>query len=85
MMPPALKEDFVQPPRTPSKLSESVWRARRDSNLRRFAGVSEAGARSRNPEPSEGSEKHLARPERFELEAVCGGERSGSPQPKSRA
>ena len=28
-----------------------MWCARRDSNLRRLAGVSEAGARSRNPEP----------------------------------
>ena len=26
------------------------WRARRDSNLSRLAGVSEAGARRRNPE-----------------------------------
>ena len=32
-------------------LESAIWRARRDSNLRRFAGVSEAGARSRNPEP----------------------------------
>ena len=29
-----------------------IWSALRDSNLRRFAGVSEAGARSRNPERS---------------------------------
>jgi hypothetical protein len=28
-------------------------------------------------------ERILVRPERFELEALCGRERSGSPQPKS--
>src|SRR6266403_397889 len=32
------------------------WCARRESNLSRFAGVSEAGARRRNPEQSEGSQ-----------------------------
>jgi hypothetical protein len=37
------------------RMLKENWRARRDSNLRRFAGVSGAGARSRNPEPGEGS------------------------------
>ena len=32
----------------------SFWRRERDSNLRRFAGVSQAGACRRNPERSEG-------------------------------
>ncbi len=31
-----------------------IWWARQDLNLSRFAGVSEAGARRRNPESSEG-------------------------------
>jgi hypothetical protein len=57
---------------------EGIWRARRDSNLRRSAGVSAAGARSRNPERSEGSLdddslKRMARPERFELPTYCSG------------
>ena len=48
-------------------------------------GVSEAGVRSRNPEPGVSGEGsgNLVRPERFELEAICRRERSGSPQPKS--
>ncbi len=32
----------------------------------------------------ERNRKELARPERFELEPICGRERSGSPQAKSR-
>jgi hypothetical protein len=32
-----------------------------------------------------GQERNLVRPERFELEAICGRKRSGSPQPKFRA
>jgi hypothetical protein len=35
---------------TNNPVKTEEWCARRDSNLRRFAGVSEAGARSRNPE-----------------------------------
>ena len=59
--------------------------------MSRFAGVSEAGARRRNPERSEGSGEErsvgerMVRPERIELEPFCGRERSGSPQAKSRA
>jgi hypothetical protein len=58
------------------------WCARRDSNLRRLGGVSEAGASCRNPEQSEGSpiasaNETLVRPERFELPTCCsGGNRS---------
>src|SRR5262249_36592856 len=72
---------------------------RKNTKLRRFAGVSAAGARSRNPERSERPDtesadaKTTTRPrkntkrtgELSEVEAVCGRERSGSPQPKSRA
>jgi hypothetical protein len=47
--------------------------------LEAFCGVSEAGARSRNPGRSEGSGECMVRPERFELEAFCGRERSGCP------
>ena len=39
----------------PHAKSLEEWCARRVSNLRRNAGVSEAGARSRNPERSDGS------------------------------
>jgi len=39
-------------------LAGELWRALRDSNLRRFAGV---WARSRNPEQSEGSGRELWR------------------------
>jgi len=42
------------------------WRALRDSNLRRLAGVSAARARSRDPEPQRGI-WDMARPKRFEL------------------
>src|SRR5271165_1787610 len=59
---------------------EKLWRARRDSNLRRLGGVSEAGASCRNPERREGSgvksellEEGLARPERFELPTYSSG------------
>ena len=56
-----------------AKDQKCYWCARRDSNLRRLAGVSEAGARSRNPEPGsgEGSETPLVRPERLELPTLC--------------
>src|SRR5579863_6229464 len=75
-----------QLPRTERK----IWSGRADLNLSRFAGVSAAGARRRNPERSEGSQsprnaEGLVGTGRFELEPFCGRERSGSPQAKSRA
>jgi hypothetical protein len=41
--------------------------------LEAFVGVSEAGARSRNPERSEGSGNCMVRPERFELPTYSSG------------
>src|SRR5215469_8315359 len=70
------------------------WSGRADLNLSRFAGVSEAGARRRNPDPAQrerdpyGNDNlkwKLVGTGRFELEPFCGRERSGSPQAKSRS
>ena len=52
-----------------------------DSNLRRLAGMSEAGASCRNPE-AEGPQI-LVSAAGFELEALSWRERSGNQLPKS--
>jgi hypothetical protein len=61
---------------TRKESARKIWCARRDSNLSRLAGVSEAEPSRRpqaNPEFSEGSRRSLARPERFELPTYCSG------------
>src|SRR5579863_40669 len=76
-----------QLPRTERK----IWSGRADLNLSRFAGVSAAGARRRNPERTGARDlshhemRRVWSGRRFELEPFCGRERSGSPQAKSRA
>src|SRR5271165_3784016 len=55
------------------RAGQELWCRRRDSNLSRFAGVSEAGAHRRNPERSEGPYKRLLVPKKgLEPPHPCG-------------